>query len=210
MDGYARWEEGKKWKKTVEKLESKIQELENENAKLSKTIQSLRTLSSRLEKEKMVLESQQKAKKKGSSKENIAEENPHDPALVERLKDRIADLNELVEKTEFEGREEAEKLKMEVRILKERIVGQERQLVAYQVAQKGDPKIVQEIEKMAASEAALQKEIITLEEENLHLKLQIEQLRLDTPRLRDRVQHLQKYSRLPQVIFSNLQPNICN
>jgi len=31
-----------------------------------------------------------------------------------------------------------------------------------------------------------------LEEENLHLRLQIEQLQLETPRLRDRVQHLQK------------------
>ena len=58
----------------------------------------------------------------------------------------------------------------------------------------GDPKLVSEIEKMAAKEEELQKTITSLEEENLHLKLQIEQLRLDTPRLRDRVQQLQRWN----------------
>jgi len=81
---------------------------------------------------------------------------------------------------------------MEIKCLKERIVTQERQLTAYQIAQKGDPSIRNEIEKMATQENKLQKELLRLEEENLYLKLQMEQLRLDTPRLRDRVQHLQK------------------
>lgn len=53
--------------------------------------------------------------------------------------------------------------------------------------------MVQEIQKMAAQESEFQKEVIRLEEENLHLRMQIEQLQLETPRLRDRVQHLQKY-----------------
>lgn len=55
---------------------------------------------------------------------------------IARLKIEIHDLQELNEKTEFEGREEAERLKMEVKLLKERVVSQERQLTAYQIAQK--------------------------------------------------------------------------
>lgn len=54
--------------------------------------------------------------------------------------------------------------------------------------------MVHEIQKMAAQESEFQKEVIRLEEENLHLRMQIEQLQLETPRLRDRVQHLQKYA----------------
>lgn len=45
---------------------------------------------------------------------------------------------------------------------------------------------------MAQREAQLQKEIRRLEEENLNSNLQIEQLRLESPRLRDRVQYLQR------------------
>jgi len=45
---------------------------------------------------------------------------------------------------------------------------------------------------MASQESHLQKELLRLEEENLHLNLRIEQLSLETPRLRDRVQHLEK------------------
>lgn len=55
---------------------------------------------------------------------------------IARLKIQLQDLQELNEKIEFEGREEAERLKMEVKLLKERIVSQERQLTAYQIAQK--------------------------------------------------------------------------
>jgi len=58
----------------------------------------------------------------------------------------------------------------------------------------GENQAVTEIESMALKESQLQKEIRRLEEDNLHLNLQIEQLRLDTPRLRDRVQHLQRYT----------------
>jgi len=163
---------------------------------MNKTAESLRNIISRLEREKILLESRGKGQstKTGKSKRDDSADTPtvNSIGLVDQLRTEIADLNELVEKTEFEGKEESERLKMEVRILKDRIVSQERQLTAYQVAQKGDPKMVHEIEKMAATEESMQKEIIHLEEENLHLKLQIEQLRLDTPRLRDRVQHLQK------------------
>lgn len=141
---------------------------------------------------------------------------------IAKLQIELQDTKELMEKTEFEGREEIEKLKMEIRCLKERIVTQERQLTAYEVAQKvcsnilvessfellmlqtnfytavtsnlqGDPQVVQEIQKMAAVESEFQKEVARLEQENMHLRLQIEQLQLEAPRLRDRVQNLQKY-----------------
>lgn len=61
--------------------------------------------------------------------------------------------------------------------------------------------MVNEIQKMAKQESEYQKEVVRLEEENLHLRLQIEQLQLETPRLRDRVQHLQKYASVSKTTF---------
>ncbi|ODN05415.1 hypothetical protein Ocin01_01256, partial [Orchesella cincta] len=209
-ESVARWEESKKWKKNKEKMESRVHELELENEKLEKLVTALKTSIHRLEKEKMILDTRLRSRHSlhgsslsKSSLDNISEGSAPSGATyhqsyilaqgeIAKLQLELQDTKELVEKTEFEGREEIEKLKMEIKCLKERIVTQERLLTAYEVAQKGDPQVVQEIQKMAAHESEFQKEIIRLEEENLHLRLQMEQLQLETPRLRDRVQHLQK------------------
>lgn len=195
----ARWEESKKWKKSNEGLSLKVTQITEENERLQRALANLRTTLARLEKEKGVLEGKLAKGLRSTSASTTTTDsssgNANILALGEiaRLKIEVQDANELAERLEFEGKEEAERLKMEVKLLKERIVSQERQLVAYQVAQKGEPKVIAEIEGMAGREASLQKEIRRLEEDNLGLRLQMEQLRLDTPRLRDRVHHLQKY-----------------
>lgn len=156
----ARWEESKKWKRTTEKLESRIKELETENDKAKRTMQNLRITITRLEKEKLSLDSKLKSRPIQNQREGSAssgnyrfsdsssmksqpQSSEHDQqerilaqGEIARLNMEIQDLKELVEKTEFEGREEVETLKMEIKLLKERIVSQERQLTAYQIAQK--------------------------------------------------------------------------
>ncbi|XP_021960542.2 centrosomal protein of 290 kDa [Folsomia candida] len=202
----ARFEESKKWKATLKTGEIRISELESEIERFKSIVQNLRTSISRMEKDKIILETKLSSSRQNdntrsssastrfSSDSQLSSQQAHILAQGEiaRLKIEIHDLQELNEKTEFEGREEAERLKMEVKLLKERVVSQERQLTAYQIAQKGDAQVITEIENMSLREAHVQKEIRRLEEDNLYLNLQIEQLRLESPRLRDRVQHLQK------------------
>lgn len=128
-----------------------MRELETENARLEKTVGTLKTSIIRLEKEKMMLDSRLKSRTSlhgssmsKSSMENVSDgSGPSGPSHqsfllaqreIAKLQMDLQDSKELVEKTEFEGREEVERLKMEIRCLKERIVTQERQLTAFEVA----------------------------------------------------------------------------
>ena len=127
----ARWEEAKKWKKQVEKLELQIDTLKKENEKLQTTNKNLRGNITRLD--KMVVDCK---KLQLSLPKSSSQRHPDDFIENDKLKFEIQDLNELVERTEFEGKEKIAVLEMEIRCLKERILTQERQLTAYQVAQK--------------------------------------------------------------------------
>jgi septal ring factor EnvC (AmiA/AmiB activator) len=57
----ARWHERKQWQQTVEKLKQKLKEKTAEVDNLNSTIRSLRDLTTRLEREKIILDSRLKA-----------------------------------------------------------------------------------------------------------------------------------------------------
>jgi septal ring factor EnvC (AmiA/AmiB activator) len=57
----ARWDERKRWQQTVEKLKQKLKERIADVDKLNSTIRRLRDLTTRLEQEKIVLDSRLKA-----------------------------------------------------------------------------------------------------------------------------------------------------
>jgi len=57
----ARWDERKRWQQTIEKLKQKLKEKAAEVDNLNSTIRSLRDLTTRLEREKIVLDSRLKA-----------------------------------------------------------------------------------------------------------------------------------------------------
>lgn len=57
----ARWDERKRWQQTVEKLKQKLKEKTAEVDSLNSTMRSLRDLTTRLEREKIVLDSRLKA-----------------------------------------------------------------------------------------------------------------------------------------------------
>jgi len=57
----ARWDERKRWQQTAEKLKQKLKEKTAEVDNLNSTIRSLRDLTTRLEREKIVLDSRLKA-----------------------------------------------------------------------------------------------------------------------------------------------------
>jgi len=161
LESVTRWEESKKWKKMVDKLELKVKESETEKERLNKANTTLRNTVIRLEKEKLVLDSRLVRARnsnsalrgtslskssidnysltsgtEGSSGQDAKVVSTVSQEEISKLNFELADMKELLEKTEFEGREEAEKLKMEIKCLKDRIVSQERQLTAYQIAQK--------------------------------------------------------------------------
>lgn len=50
----------------------------------------------------------------------------------------------------------------------------------------------EELEKLQETNATLQKANVRLESENLELCLDLEKYRADTPRLKERVQHLER------------------
>lgn len=190
IEGFARWEESKKWKKTVNRLEEQKQEIETERNKMSKQLDGLRLLVVRLEKEKALLEARLKRSVKSTSQSDLS--LFREGTTVDRLRQENEELRGLIDQKELSASEEVERLSMETRILRERIQTQERQLTAYEVSQKGDPRVVAEIEKLVQNGDRLQQELVRMEQDNLNLKLQVQEMKLETPRLRDRVQHLQK------------------
>jgi len=189
VEGFARWDESKKWKKTVERLEEQKRKVEEERLRLSKQVDDLRTLLTRLEKEKSILDTRLKRGLKSSTSEQSL---TGDGTTTEKLRQEIEGLRGILEQKEFHASESTERLTMEAQILRERIESQERQLTAYEVSNKGDPKVVAEIEKLVHSNTRLQQDLANQQQANLDLKLQIQEMKLETPRLRDRVQHLQK------------------
>merc|ERR1740129_1974111 len=70
----ARWDESKRWQHKIEILKNRLTEADGEVSKLSKTNNSLREMVSRLEREKVMLETSLRTKTSGSSvKSNINE-----------------------------------------------------------------------------------------------------------------------------------------
>jgi septal ring factor EnvC (AmiA/AmiB activator) len=61
----ARWDERKRWQQTVEKHKQKLKEKAAEAEKLSSTIRSLKETVSRLEREKLVLDSRLRTRRSG-------------------------------------------------------------------------------------------------------------------------------------------------
>lgn len=57
---------------------------------------------------------------------------------------------------------------------------------------KGNEYVVDQLERLEATKDVLEKNNLKLESENLELRLEIERIVLDTPRLREKVEHLEK------------------
>lgn len=53
--------------------------------------------------------------------------------------------------------------------------------------------MVEQLEKLQCTKDMLEKKNLRLESENFELRLELEKVNLDTPRLREKVTHLEKF-----------------
>ncbi len=169
----ARWEEKKKWEHKMEAAKKKLDEADEEVSKLSKSNKGLRDIVTRLEREKMVLESRAKAAA-GKDKSRAQLEK------LQRERDQLAEQLESVKHDRMMSEAPGvETMRLRNQFLQERIEAQEKKITALQLSKKfggGSDELLKEFEKVQEKEKECQKRRAKVEEENLNLKLRLQAL----------------------------------
>ncbi|KAH3726744.1 centrosomal protein of 290 kDa-like [Dreissena polymorpha] len=195
-----KWEESKKWQKTVEKMRGKIKERDGELDRLQKSNKMLKEMVERLTKEKETLE----RKNVGQGTKVVAPappltSQPYKPDhQVEALKHQTYQLQE--ENTNL--RRELLRVR-EGQLTEERLHSLEAgraevtEVITAQKSQSTTAAAPREGSTMGESPNSklqeLQKQMLKLSEENIELKFEAEQAKKDIPRLKDRITDLQRY-----------------
>ncbi|XP_034174302.2 centrosomal protein 290kDa [Osmia lignaria lignaria] len=187
------WEKQKKWQQTAEKLKEKLKEKTEEYTKLLSNHEKLRSVVSCMEREKWYLKSKLKsentmagnlsARPLTSTQQNLMEELQKECQI---LRDRIKELTDRLEN------EDNEKLLL-------KIEEQKRRIAALEIVSQGNVSVVNQLEKLEMTKEILEKMNLTLEAENFELRLELEKVNAETPRLREKVDHLEKYIELLKV-----------
>lgn len=180
----ARWDERKRWQHTGEKLKQKLKERAAEVDNLNSTIRSLKDVTTRLEREKIVLDSRLRASR------NTTASDKQIKALELENSKLQAEVATLQSKLEMQQHHAGG---LGAAMLQERLEAQQRHIAVLELAKKGNSTVSEELEKLQETNATLQKANVRLESENLELRLDLEKYRADTPRLREQVQHLESY-----------------
>ncbi|KDR21646.1 Centrosomal protein of 290 kDa [Zootermopsis nevadensis] len=180
----ARWDERKRWQQTVDKQKQKLKEKTTEIERLQSTVVSLKDTATRLEREKIVLDSRLRARR-------------NSPASGTRIEALELEKNKLqVEVATLQSKLEMQQHHsggLGAAMLQERLEAQQRRIAALELAKKGSGTVSEELEKLQETNATLQKANLLLESENLELRLDLEKHRTDTPRLKEQIQHLETY-----------------
>ncbi|XP_032687965.1 centrosomal protein of 290 kDa-like isoform X2 [Odontomachus brunneus] len=187
----ALWEKQKKWQQTAEKLKEKLKEKTDEYAKLLANHEKLRSVVSCMEREKWYLRSRLKCESdivSGDSSTRLLSSVQR--KTVEELEKECLTLRERVkELTGRLGKEGNEQLMLEIVELK-------RRNVALEAVSQGNVCVISQLEKLELTKDILEKMNLKLESENFELRLELERANSDTPRLREKVDHLEKYIKL--------------
>ncbi|XP_011701872.1 PREDICTED: centrosomal protein of 290 kDa isoform X2 [Wasmannia auropunctata] len=186
------WEKQKKWQQTAEKLKEKLKGKTDEYEKLLANYEKLRSVVSCMEREKWYLRS--KLKFEGDTlsgtlsgrpisniQRNTVEEQLEKECRI--LRDRVKELTDRLEK------ESNEHLMLEIAELK-------RHNAALEAVSQGNTCVISQLEKLEMAKDVLEKMNIKLESENFELRLALERANSDTPGLREKVDHLEKYIKL--------------
>lgn len=186
------WEKQKKWQQIAEKLKTEVKEKVEDYKKLNTSHEKLKAVLSCMEREKWYLRSRLKSES-GSNINGLSSRSDFNFKLIEdlqaecqTLRDRI---NELTNRPESENNYE----------LVLQIEKQKTRIAALEAVTEGNTYVVDQLEKLESLKSSLEKSNIRLESENFELKMTIEKLNLDTPRLREKVDHLEKYVELLKV-----------
>ncbi|XP_053742818.1 centrosomal protein of 290 kDa isoform X6 [Synchiropus splendidus] len=183
-----RWEEGKKWQSRLERLKNNLKDKERENESLNKQLGSLKELYSRLEQEKAAL--QKKLKVRGVTAGQVVSVLSNEMEKeMEQLKKTNMDLERQIRNIRQQQalpRDDAiENLAQRNRYLEERLQVLESATVKEPTSRPstsgrgtGTP---------SQRDQEIQKENLKLASENLELRLQLEQVNKEVPRLKDQI-----------------------
>lgn len=92
-------------------------------------------------------------------------------------------------------------------MLEEKLEAQERKIAVLELTSKTSTEITDEIERLQCINSRLQKENMQLEALNLELKIDLEKMSSETPRLRDQIDHLQRYIEVLKLEKMQQQPS---
>ncbi|XP_070190390.1 centrosomal protein of 290 kDa-like [Littorina saxatilis] len=194
MEEALRWEESKKWQRTIDKMKSKIKEKDDEIEKLSRTVERLKATLDRTHKEKDALESKTKvisrtaAPALGAAPRSHPDHDKEDLRQINfRLEEEIRELK----KHDLMSRDAGIKeVQMRNTHLREQIEQLERAL-AHRPKEGGVD--VNEYQRLFEKNQELQREVLRLSEESMELRFEVEAARKDVPRMKERISDLQKY-----------------
>ncbi|XP_020710825.2 centrosomal protein of 290 kDa isoform X2 [Athalia rosae] len=187
----ALWDKQKRWQQTADKFKEKLKEKTEEFDKLQANYERLRTLVSCMEREKWYLRSKLRcengcivgslsARPGNLSHPDVLEDLQHE---CHTLRNRVRELEDRLENADTSE-------------LMIKLEAQRRHISALENVTKGNEYVVDQLERLEATKDVLEKNNLKLESENLELRLEIEKFILDTPRLREKVEHLEKYIEL--------------
>ncbi|XP_076656438.1 centrosomal protein 290kDa [Halictus rubicundus] len=188
------WEKQKKWQQTAEKLKQKLKEKTEEYTKLLSSYEKLRLVVTCMEREKWYLKSKLKtengtiigglsARSATTAQQNVVEQLQKECQV---LRERIKELTDRFET------EDNEKLLL-------KIEEQKRRIAALEIISQGNNCVTTQLEKLEMTKDILEKMNLALESENFELRLEMEKTNTDTPKLREKVEHLEKYIELLKV-----------
>lgn len=187
------WEKQKKWQQTAEKLKEKLKEKTDEYAKLLSNYEKLRSVVACMEREKWYLKSKLKTEnnivgENTSARSTIVHQNIMQELQKEcqTLRDHIRELSNRLEN------ENSEKLLLQIE-------EQKRHIAALETVSQGNGNVINQLEKLEMTKDILEKMNLKLEAENFELRIELEKANADTPRLREKVEHLEKYIELLKV-----------
>ncbi|XP_056138359.1 centrosomal protein of 290 kDa [Lampris incognitus] len=181
-----RWEEGKKWQGRMEKVRNLVKEKERETESLSKQLNTIRDLYTRLEQEKVGL--QKKLKTRGVTADQVVGmQNAETEKEMKELRSRNSELEMQIltikQKQALPRDAAMEDLTLRNRYLEERLLSLESQSAQEPPSRpstsgRGTGTPLQK-------DHDLQKENLKLSSENLERRFQLEQANKDLPRLKD-------------------------
>ncbi|CAG5073805.1 Similar to cep290: Centrosomal protein cep290 (Drosophila melanogaster) [Cotesia congregata] len=181
------WEKQKKWQGLSEKLKRELKDKEAEIKKLNVNYEKLRSIVSCMEREKWFLRSKIKAEDCGTARPDFNLRVIEDlQRECQTLRDRIKELTDRLETEDCQR-------------LGGLLEQQKRRIAALEIAAEGNLSVVDQLEALEAAKSALEKKNIKLESENFELHMEIEKVSNDTPRLKEKVEHLEKYVQLLKI-----------
>ncbi|KAK2587709.1 hypothetical protein KPH14_003822 [Odynerus spinipes] len=190
-EGLLLWEKQKKWQHTAEKLQEKLKEKTNEYIKLNSNYEKLRALVSCMEREKWNLRSKIKDEVHDVSKDSPSRSiSAAHQNLVSDLQNECQILRERInDQLEKENNQE----------LLSKIDEQKHYIASLESVAKGNEYVIEKLQKLETAKDLLEKVNLKLESENFELRLEIEKANAETPRLREKIEHLEKYIELLKV-----------